>query len=76
MAYIHIDTGDILGECEDDELKAELESRGYVVIGNGHSLSEMDGLERIRHLSLCGLKDAARTEALQLVGQAIGRNLQ
>ncbi len=78
MPYVnvYVDNGDVLDEMDDDDLISALKSRGYVVMKNGTSASSLDGLERVEHLSLCGLKGAAKSEALRIVGDAIGRNLQ
>ena len=74
MLYVnpHID----LDDFDDDDLKKELESRGYSVAKHGVSTDDMPDLEHVEHLAICGQLDAARAEALQQVGKAIGRRLQ
>lgn len=78
MPYVnvYVDTCDVIEEMDDDDLISALKNRGYVVMKNGTTASSLDGVERVEHLSLCGLKVAAQSEALRIVGDAIGRNLQ
>lgn len=77
MPYVrvYIDTSDVADELDDDELKRELEKRGYQVSEKGKSVASLDGLARVEHLALCGLVRDAQAEALQLVGDAIGRRI-
>lgn len=74
MPYVtvHIDD-DVLEEFDDDELKDELESRGYAVAKRGEPIEGLTELEHVEHLAVCGQIEAARAEALMLVSKAIGR---
>ena len=74
MPFITVDVD--LDEFSDNELKRELESRGFTVIEDGESTPMPDNLSRVQHLADCGLIADARTEALTLVSKAIGRSLQ
>lgn len=77
MPYVrvYVDSDDVLEEIDDDDLKTELEKRGYQVSEKGRTIAAVDGLDRVEHLSLCGLTQDAQAEALRLVGDAIGRTL-
>ena len=78
MPYVnvHVSSVDFFEELDDEDLIAELEKRGYVVAGEGRQISELDGIDRVEHLSICGLKREAQIEALRIVGESIGRSLQ
>jgi hypothetical protein len=71
---VHIDD-DCLEEFDEDDLKAELERRGFSVAKRGEPIEGLTELEHVEHLVVCGLRDEARREALVLVGRAIGRPL-
>ncbi|CAN7315780.1 hypothetical protein [Acidovorax delafieldii] len=71
MPYVYVE----LSELESSDLVSELESRGYVVAKEETPIKTLYGLERIEHLALCGLVHDAQSEALALVGDAIGRRL-
>lgn len=73
MPYVsvHVD----LDDFDDEDLQQELESRGYLVTKD-KGLSRAGDIEYVEHLAACGLVDAAREEALKLVGQVIGRAIR
>lgn len=76
MVYVNID----LDEISDEDLREELEGRGYTVTGEGTrglpgSVSVDDHLERIEHLLTCGLRAEARAELIDVASQALGRPL-
>lgn len=76
MAYVHIDVD--LDEFDSDDLKRELESRGYSVTKKGEPglpFEAMTDLEHVRHLAQCGLVNDARLEALQMLSRHIGHRL-
>ena len=77
MPYVsvYVDSDDVLEESDDEDLKSELVKRGYHVSEKGRPIAAVDGLERIEHLSLCGLTQEAQAEALRLVGDALWRTL-
>lgn len=70
--YVTVDVEVDLGDFDDDDLIDQLELRGYVV---SKGVTRHD-FERVEHLATCGQIEAARAEALALVGEAIGRPLQ
>lgn len=72
MPYIHID----LDDFDDDDLIEELRDRGYFVAAKGSTVDDVGDLTHVEHLAVCGQLDAARAEALALVGNVIGRPLQ
>jgi hypothetical protein len=82
MPYVHVHIN--LNDFDVDDLIEELKDRGYVVTEQVTGLSHLNLEEQasvmdfnhIEHLAICGQLDAARSEALELVGQAIGRRLQ
>lgn len=43
--------------------------------GDPENVLDPDALDHIETLAVCGLMDAARSEALELIGNAIGRPL-
>lgn len=69
---IHVDFDDF----DDDDLKEELESRGYTVSKHGISTNSLGDLGHVEHLMMCGQVNAAKAEALAMVSKAIGRTLQ
>ncbi len=77
MVYVNIE----LDDFDDDDLKAELEARGFAVF-KGSTDTSID-LERIEHLVTCGLMEQARAELMEqaraelieLASRAIGRPL-
>lgn len=73
MPTVTVDVDVDLDDYEDDDLIEEIERRGYAVTKMAAGLADLDHVE---HLVICGQLDAAKAEALQLVGKAIGRRLQ
>ena len=81
-----VDASVNLDEFGEDEIAEYLRHRGYYVSATSAAPHDQDGdpenvldpekLEHIGHLALCGQLDAARSEALSLIGTAIGRTLQ
>lgn len=75
MAYVstYVDLGDI----NEDELRNELESRGYTCIIEGLTREQFTEVDyaRITHLVEAGQKEAAQAEALEMIGEAIGKSL-
>ena len=72
-----------LSEFDMDEIADYLRHHGYTVSG-GNAVAAVaddegfistDDLDHIYTLALCGQREAAQQEALQLVGKAIGRPL-
>lgn len=72
MPYIHVSVSDVIDELDSEDLIEELVRRGYSEPSKNIAAG-LDGLDRIAHLAACGLVNDARTEALQMVGEAIGR---
>ena len=83
---VTVDADVSLDEFSDSEIADYLRHLGYYVSSGSAAPHDQDGdpenvldpneLEHIAHLHLCGQADAARFEALALVGNAIGRTLQ
>ena len=71
---VHIDD-DCLSEFDADDLKSELESRGYVVTEQGQPIQGLADLDRIEHLIVCGQVEAAKQELFTTIGRALGRQL-
>ena len=74
-----------LSEFDMDEIADYLRHHGYTVSGGNCLVASVDGeegfisaedLDHIYTLALCGQREAAQQEALQLIGKAIGRTLQ
>lgn len=75
-----------LDEFGDTDIANYLRQRGYYVSATSEARHDQDGdpenvlnpadLDHVEHLALCGQINAAREEALALVGNAIGRVLQ
>jgi hypothetical protein len=75
-----------LDEFEDSEIAEYLRQRGYFVSGSRTIFNDQEGdspnildpdeLDHIETLLVCGQMDAAKSEALALIGSAIGRTLQ
>lgn len=67
-----------LDDFSDEEIAAYLRQQGYQVegIGSGVCAINTGALEDVERLALCGQITAAQSEALALVGRAIGRTLQ
>lgn len=78
MARVTID----LDVFEDEDLRNELEDRGYTVLAEGESidwtkrLESMDeNMDRIEHLLNCGMKAEARAELVEAASRVLGRPL-
>lgn len=87
MPYVEVHIGiEVLDEFTHDDIADYLRKRGYYVSdssmaphdhdANPENVFDPDELNHIETLAVCGQIDAARTEALALVGNAIGRALQ
>lgn len=74
MPYVNvwIETDDLFNDMTDEEIIGALESRGYSCFKNSATSGDFAIVE---HLSVCGLIDEARSEALKIVGSVIGRRL-
>lgn len=82
---VTVDTDVTLDEFDDADIAGYLRQRGYFVSGTSAAphdqddepanVLDPDALDHIDTLALCGQIEAARTEALALVGKAIGRTL-
>lgn len=79
----YVDVEVSLDDFDDEQIVEYLRHRGYSVIGNGSSSDNIDldasitgnELDHIYTLSLCGQRQAAIDEGLQLLSRAIGRQL-
>lgn len=74
MTTLTVDVNVDLDDFDTDDLIEELESRGYVV-SKSAGVDTLGDLDHVEHLVICGQASAARSEALELVGKAIGRAL-
>ena len=74
---VYVDVEDVLDELDDDELIAALESRGWrctkAAIVHESLSDEPEGFNRIAHLVNCGLYADAKTEALRMIENEIGK---
>jgi hypothetical protein len=75
MPYVEVwvETDDLIDELDDDDLIEKLQSRGYSCFKDAFADRGEFGI--VEHLSVCGLVDEARAEALKIVSKAIGRSL-
>ena len=76
MARVTID----MDVFEDDDLRQELEERGYTVLAEGESTTHLpesldENLGRIEHLLLCGMRAEARAELVEAASRVLGRPL-
>lgn len=83
MPSVYIPTSDLLEALSDIDLREELISRGYLVSAKKsrdstptapHPATGLD-FDHVAHLAECGLVAEARTEALSVVGEFIGRRI-
>lgn len=81
---VSIDADVRLDEFDDSDIAEYLRGRGYYVSATSAALHDEDGspnvldpdeLNHIETLLVCGQVDAARYEALALIGNAVGRPL-
>lgn len=76
MARVTID----LDVFEDEDLRMELEERGYTVLAEGETMTQRaesldENLYRIEHLLNCGFPEQARAELVEAASRVLGRPL-
>lgn len=76
MARVTID----LDVFEDEDLREEMEERGYTVLAEGETITNRaesldENLDRIEHLLNCGFPEQARAELLDAASRVLGRPL-
>lgn len=71
MAYVRVEID--LDEFDDDELVDELETRGYDCTKG--EPKTIDGMARVEHLAMCGLKADALTELISITEKSMGISL-
>ena len=71
QVYVDVD----LDDFDDDSLVDELENRGYIVTKGAkvEDAKVVEAFDIVEHLAVCGLRDAAREEAVRIASKAIGR---
>lgn len=71
MAYVRVEID--LEEFDDDELVDELVGRGYDCTKNEPKM--LNGMARVEHLAMCGMKSDALAELINITEQSLGISL-
>lgn len=79
IPVVLVDAEVSLDEFDENDIVEYLRHHGYTVIGGSSTTNSVDEqitateLDHIFTLSVCGQKDEARSEALNMIGRVIGR---
>jgi len=75
MPYVRVfvDVSDALEELEDDDIADEMKKRGFWCFKKGSG--DAEDFSSVQHLLDCGMRDEAKKEALEIVGQMMGKPL-
>lgn len=75
MPYVQVfvDFSDVIDEFDDEEIAEEMRKRGYWCFKKGDQ--EIEDFAIVQHYFDCGLRDQAKKEAIEIVGQMMGRPL-